>query len=206
MNAPKVTKEQIAAKIRGETYTILPNGRTTVCQITLENGFTVEGYSACVSIENFDKELGEVIAYEDAFDKIWQLEGYLLAEDLYWQKLNPLRKREPLFEQAARIAHEVNRAYCQALGDESQPSWEEAPDWQKSSCIDGVKHHLISDLTPEESHAAWLTHKELDGWKWGPVKDPEKKEHPCFLPYHRLPPEQKAKDYIFRAVVRALKG
>jgi hypothetical protein len=43
-----------------------------------------------------------------------------------------------------------------------------------------------------------------DGWKYGPVKDPEKKEHPCFVPYDRLPTEQKAKDYIFGAVVKSL--
>ena len=45
-NAPRVTPEQVEAAIIGETYTVLPNGRTTVCQLTLDNGFTVEGMSA----------------------------------------------------------------------------------------------------------------------------------------------------------------
>jgi len=48
--------------------------------------------------------------------------------------------------------------------------------------------------------------KEADGWKYGPVKDAEKKEHPCFRPYNLLPRDQKAKDYIFRAIVHALTG
>lgn len=81
--APSVTPEQIQAKIKSETYTRLPNLRTTVCQLTLQNGFTVEGQSACVCLENYDAERGNKLAREDAVRKIWQLEGYLLAERLF---------------------------------------------------------------------------------------------------------------------------
>ena len=106
----------------------------------------------------------------------------------------------------ARVAHEINRAYCASLGDDSQPSWDNAPDWQKASALAGVDMHLANpDATPENSHESWLAQKTAEGWKYGPVKDAEKKEHPCFLPYAELPPEQKAKDYLFRAVVHALK-
>ena len=109
-------------------------------------------------------------------------------------------------EQIARVAHEINRAYCQALGDNSQPKWEDAPDWQRSSAINGVEFHITNpDAGPDHSHNAWLAEKEATGWKWGPVKDAERKEHPCFVPYDQLPVEQKAKDYLFRAVVHALK-
>jgi hypothetical protein len=106
----------------------------------------------------------------------------------------------------AAVAHEVNRAYCQSLGDMSQPSWEEAPDWQKDSAIDGVVFHLNNpDAEPSDSHDNWLAMKEKDGWKYGSVKDPAKKEHPCIVPFENLPQEQKAKDYLFRAVVRSLR-
>ena len=106
----------------------------------------------------------------------------------------------------ARVAHEINRAYCASLGDDSQPSWGNAPDWQKASALAGVDMHLANpDATPENSHESWLAQKTAEGWKYGPVKDAEKKEHPCFLPYSELPPEQKAKDYLFRAVVHAMK-
>ena len=107
----------------------------------------------------------------------------------------------------ARVAHEINRAYCASLGDTSQPSWDDAPDWQKTSALAGVDMHLANpDATPEKSHESWLAQKTAEGWKYGPVKDAEKKEHPCFLPYAELPPEQKAKDYLFRTVVHELKG
>lgn len=109
-------------------------------------------------------------------------------------------------EQIARVAHEINRAYCQALGDNSQLAWEDAPVWQRISAVDGVWFHLNNpDAGPDHSHNAWMADKEAAGWKYGPVKDAERKEHPCFVPYDQLPVEQKAKDYLFRAVVHALK-
>ncbi|MFN7131182.1 MAG: RyR domain-containing protein [Myxococcales bacterium] len=108
-------------------------------------------------------------------------------------------------EAIAKVCHEANKAYCEALGDASQPSWEGAPEWQRQSALKGVEHHLTHpDATPADSHNSWLAEKKAAGWKYGPVKDPEKKEHPCFVPYEQLPREQQAKDYIFRAVVRAL--
>lgn len=104
------------------------------------------------------------------------------------------------------VAHEINRAYCLSQGDESQPSWQDAPDWQKESAMNGVKFHIENpDATPEDSHASWLKQKEDEGWKYGEVKDAEKKEHPCFVPYNELPASQKAKDYLFRQVVHSLK-
>lgn len=103
------------------------------------------------------------------------------------------------------MAHEVNRAYCQALGDTSQPAWEDAPEWQRISAAGGVAFHLANPSAgPDHSHNNWLAEKRTAGWKFGPVKDAEKKEHPCFVPYEELPVEQKAKDYLFRGVVHAL--
>lgn len=81
-NAPRVTPEQVEAAIVGETYTVLPNGRTTVCQLTLDNGFTVEGMSACVSIENFNAELGNKYSRQRAVDQVWQLLGFRLQDTL----------------------------------------------------------------------------------------------------------------------------
>lgn len=76
----RVTKEALLAKIAAVDYVVMPDGRTTICQLTMQNGFTVRGESSCVSAENFNKELGENYAYEKAFDAAWAFEGYLLAE------------------------------------------------------------------------------------------------------------------------------
>lgn len=108
-------------------------------------------------------------------------------------------------ELIAKIAHNVNRGYCLSIGDNSQPTWEDAPQWQKDSAIMGVKFHLEAERSPSDSHNSWMKQKEEEGWKYGPVKDPEKKEHPCFVPYSELPKEQQTKDYLFKAVVDSFK-
>lgn len=109
-------------------------------------------------------------------------------------------------ERIAKVAHEINRAYCNAIGDNSQPTWEDAPDWQKDSARNGVMFHINNPgVTPEQSHENWLNQKREEGWKWGVKKNPEKKEHPCFTAYQFLPTEQKVKDYLFKAVIEQLK-
>lgn len=106
----------------------------------------------------------------------------------------------------ARVCHEANRAYCQSIGDDSQVPWNDAPQWQKDSAIRGVLFHMTNpDATPENSHESWLEEKRANGWTYGEVKDAEKKTHPCFRPYAELPQEQRSKDYIFRAIVHAMK-
>lgn len=110
-------------------------------------------------------------------------------------------------EQIAQVAHEVNRAYCQSLGDDSQPAWEDAPSWQRDSALLGVELHANNpDAGPEASHESWMQQKEKDGWVFGLAKDPEAKTHPCMVPFSELPREQQAKDYIFRSVVHSLLG
>lgn len=83
LNAPRLTPEHIDSVIVGETYTNLPDGRTVVCQLTLKNGFTVDGKSACVSKDNFNQEIGNKISRSNAREKIWELEGYLLKQKLF---------------------------------------------------------------------------------------------------------------------------
>jgi hypothetical protein len=109
-------------------------------------------------------------------------------------------------EDIAQVAHELNKAYCESIGDHSQPTWDDAPEWQRSSAINGVQFHLDNPAaSPSASHDSWLKQKQEEGWKYGEVKNPEKREHPCFVPYEQLPVAQKAKDFIFRQTVHSLK-
>jgi hypothetical protein len=107
-------------------------------------------------------------------------------------------------EQIARICHETKRAYCETIGDATQKPWDEAEQWQRDSAIKGVSFAISTPNAPASTqHDAWLADKQKDGWKYGPVKDAAKKEHPCFVPYNQLPAEQRTKDYLFKAVVGA---
>ncbi len=82
LNAPRLTPSDIDAAIVGETFTTLPSGKSMVCELTLRNGFTVRGEAATVSKANFNEEIGKKISRENARNKVWELEGYLLQEKL----------------------------------------------------------------------------------------------------------------------------
>ena len=84
LNAPRLTPQLIDEVIVNESYHSLTDV-LTVCVLTLRNGFTVTGESACASPANYNEEIGNKIAKENAREKIWVLEGYLLKQKLYEQ-------------------------------------------------------------------------------------------------------------------------
>lgn len=83
LNAPRLTPKAIDDTVKSAEYHVFEKTCLTVCCLTLKNGFTVTGEIACVSPENFNKDIGEKIAFENARNKIWQLEGYLLKQKLF---------------------------------------------------------------------------------------------------------------------------
>ena len=189
-----VTSGLIESRIVDVEYetVVIAGQKLMYCGIRMDNGFVVVGKPAtCIDPANWRDEIGMKISYDNAFSEIWRLEAY--------------RKLSFNAERIARLAHEVNRAYCQSLGDYSQPAWEDAPDWQKESAIKGVAFHQQNpDATPEDSHNSWLEQKLNEGWVHGDVKDPVARCHPCVTAYENLPESQRAKDYIFRAIIQTL--
>ena len=79
--APRVTAEYMQSRIAETTFTRFTD-TVTICNIRLDNGYSVRGESACVSPANYNQEIGEKIAYDAAFNKLWPLFGFLLAEKL----------------------------------------------------------------------------------------------------------------------------
>jgi hypothetical protein len=109
------------------------------------------------------------------------------------------------YAKIAEVCHEANRAYCQSINDDSQPSWDDAPDCQRESAIKGVMFKQAKpDSTPADSHDSWLMEKQNQGWVYGETKDPIGKRHPCMVSYDELPTAQRAKDYIFQAIAGTL--
>ena len=83
LNAPRITNDWLDRCIRDAQFHVFPGTTTTVCCLTLSNGFTVTGESTTVSPENFDEELGRKISARNARAKIGELEGYLLKQALF---------------------------------------------------------------------------------------------------------------------------
>ncbi len=127
------------------------------------------------------------------------------------QTVEPTSRQKILsIEQVASICQEANRKYCACLGDYSQLSWSDAPDWQRKSVIDGVLFNLNHFLNlghpaePGDLHKRWMARKVAEGWTYGPVKDEESQSHPCLMPFENLPVGQQVKDHLFTAIVTAL--
>lgn len=86
LTAPRITPIRLEEVIVSEQFHVFPGTTFTACLLTLENGYAVLGESACASPENFNAELGRKIARENAKNKIWPLEGYLLKQKLFTEK------------------------------------------------------------------------------------------------------------------------
>lgn len=114
---------------------------------------------------------------------------------------------EASIKNIAIMCHQANKTWCEINGDNSQPEWNDAPEWQKSSAINGVNFHLDNPGAGDSaSHDNWMAEKIADGWVYGEIKDPEAKTHHCLVPFEKLPYEQQTKDAIFRAMVHAIAG
>lgn len=81
--APRLTPEMIDDCIEMEAYYRFPGTTVTICLLTLRNGYSVTGESACASPENFDEVIGQKVARQEARAKIWNLEGYLLKQKIF---------------------------------------------------------------------------------------------------------------------------
>lgn len=106
----------------------------------------------------------------------------------------------------ACICHQANRALCEKLGVWTVPNWIVTTTQHRESLIEGVKFCLSNpDAPPSANHESWYNHKAAEGWVYGEVKDEAKKTHPCMVLYEELPPQQQAKDMLFKNIVSALK-
>lgn len=104
----QVTAEALAAKIVDVQYVVMPNGRTTICQLTMENGFTVGGESSCASVEKFNAQIGREYSHKSALDKAWAFETYLLAEDRHRESRGDINTLESLQQEARlKLVHEL---------------------------------------------------------------------------------------------------
>lgn len=117
LTAPRLTPDHIDEQIRAVAFHQFPGTTTTVCLLTLRNGFGAVGHSACVSPENFDAGMGQKIAFNNARDKIWELEGYLLRD---WIHANEqATKKIFAFEQGLNGTSAADLAHVRIVGEDT---------------------------------------------------------------------------------------
>lgn len=105
----------------------------------------------------------------------------------------------------AKVCHQANKAWCESVKDFSLVDWEQTSEEDRMTCIKAVEDIMDNPyMTAEDVHNVWLKHKLDSGWKYGPVKDAGKKEHPCIVAYKDLDEHQKSKDILIRNIVISL--
>lgn len=105
----------------------------------------------------------------------------------------------------AEAAHDINKVYCEAMGDKNKQAWGEMTQESKNKLSSAVKSVAdTSEMTPKACHDLWMQHKLADGWGLGFPLDAVNKTHPCLLPYCELPEYQRRKDELFISTIRGL--
>jgi len=117
LTAPRLTPDHIDEQIRTVAFHQFPGTTTTVCLLTLRNGFTVTGESACASPENYNAEIGNKIAFTNAREKIWLLEGYLLRDWIHANEQAAVK--EFAFEQGLNGTSASDLTHVRIVGEES---------------------------------------------------------------------------------------
>lgn len=108
-------------------------------------------------------------------------------------------------KEIAKVVHNLQSAFCASIGDNTVPTWDNAPDWMKDTTVDGV-YALLNEPNagPGFSHENWMQRKIEEGWIFGDVKDAAKKTHPSLVPFAELPWADQYKDILFVQTVREL--
>ena len=134
------------------------------------------------SSNSVDVTLGAIL------DNIKRVEHYAKFKE-HLKTSNELQNRLVL------AIHEANKEIQQQTGEYIPP----LDNHLTQSILDGVYFVLNNpNCTPEQQHNNWCYFKRQDGWKYGQIKDFERKEHPCLVPYNELPEIQQRKDSVFR--------
>lgn len=122
-----------------------------------------------------------------------------------------MKKRSPepdaqAIQIIARVTHEALRARQAANGQTPAPPWSRAPKWMKESSAASVAWRVANpNASASAQHEQWLDQKKKDGWRFGKVKDAQRKTHPMMVPYGQLPEVERRKDALVNAVVDALR-
>lgn len=95
-----VTEQSVQDAIASEEYMTIGK-KTTVCLVTLKNGFEVVGTSACVDEANYDIEIGKPFAKERAMQFVWMHLGFIMQQEMAMKRAEEVLDTAPDFDGAA---------------------------------------------------------------------------------------------------------
>lgn len=146
---PDITKRELAI-VRSNL------GVLTICVLTLRNGFTVMGQSACANVDNFDPELGKKIARANAVEQIWPLMGYELKSKIHLAQEASIASHP---EASTYVGTKVIHAFPMTLG-----AYNELRGWELPADEDGSVEGYLVEYPDQESN--------IDGYRgyvsWSP--------------------------------------
>ena len=115
LNIPKsLTESDVESVIQSVHYNHLKGSTLTICVIKTNSGFTVTGTSACVNPDAYDEEVGEELAYKQAFEKLWEFEAYLLKYTQY-QLSRAKKEREAMDKGVPKELSDLLDAFVQTM-------------------------------------------------------------------------------------------
>ena len=107
----------------------------------------------------------------------------------------------------AQVAHEAIKTWSHLHGNDNLTDWEDASNWQRRSAVRTVEFYLDGEKkSPRQHHDSWVKGKTDKGWKYGKVKDEDKKELPCLLAFDELPEYKQKRSELFAIITYLLSG
>jgi len=101
----------------------------------------------------------------------------------------------------AKVCYEVVRSYSISIKEHSS-SWDEAEQHHRDKAIAGVALYIVyPELKASGRHDNWMAIQQSKGWTYGKKFNLKAKKHHALKPFHHLPTEQQAKEYIFHSIV-----
>ena len=110
-------------------------------------------------------------------------------------------------EQIAKVAHAANIQIQKNNGEIPSPPWDDLPLSQRQIILNGVAQVLANPrISARQLHENWKSKMLKAGWKYAPVRNDSKREHPNIVDWEKLPEGQRLKDMIFAGIVNGAKG
>lgn len=156
---PRVTFDQLQANIVGKKFIQLD--LLTICVLTLANGFTVLGQSACAVPGNFKLDVGQRLAEQDAQGKIWALMGYELKTKVALvMQAHPASEKSMTTYVGTKVIHALPM---------SRQDYNDLRGWDLPADENGADEGYLVEYADGDAEGTQRNHHQFRGYvSWSP--------------------------------------